>query len=428
MINVRKFDRFESMRYTLFALLALSICSCRAPYNRGANAPQRNFSGGGSMMPGQFGQSEQAFGPGMQGPANTLPPTAFTGHSEDGYTVPGALPGYAESMAGPSVPVAGPPLPLQSYGPWKPPGIAGPWPEDEFVFDGGDQNGVVRVRDDWRVDGLDLEDTVAHYDTLDGRTLVEPSNRVCLYAPRFAAVRRVDGLQEGAQIAKAGGAVQPIGLVRFEDQQRTTTALQPLQPLGQSGARPPIIVQENQLAAGQQNNVLPFAVTDRLKAYENFAVIRTGLIEESEKAFLAKSVQAAIQWTRDQAVQVVIEGRRAQADTGTKQAQVEYRVDLPGNPKLRVCKVASAPNALPGEEIEFTLRFDNVGNQTIGNVTLMDSLTTRLEYVPNTAQASVPANFSVEPNQGESLVLRWEILDPIKAGDGGLVRFKCKVR
>ena len=45
----------------------------------------------------------------------------------------------------------------------------------------------VRVRPNWRVDGLELEDTVVHYDTVLGETYVEPSNRVCLYCP---AIRR----------------------------------------------------------------------------------------------------------------------------------------------------------------------------------------------------------------------------------------------
>ena len=46
-------------------------------------------------------------------------------------------------------------------------------------------------------------------------------------------------------------------------------------------------------------------------------------------------------------------------------------------------------HALPGEVVEFTHRFDNVGDHEIGNVTIVDNLTTRLEYVPNSATSSV---------------------------------------
>ena len=75
--------------------------------------------------------------------------------------------------------------------PWKPPAIKGPWPPDEYVCDGGDLNHDVYVKPDWTVVGLDQQDTVAHFDTLDGQTLVAASNCVCVYAPRFAAVRQV---------------------------------------------------------------------------------------------------------------------------------------------------------------------------------------------------------------------------------------------
>ena len=43
----------------------------------------------------------------------------------------------------------------------------------------------------------------------------------------------------------------------------------------------------------------------------------------------------------------------------------------PAKVKLRVMKVASTQSAAPGEEVDFTIRFDNVGNQAIGNVTVI---------------------------------------------------------
>jgi uncharacterized repeat protein (TIGR01451 family) len=169
-------------------------------------------------------------------------------------------------------------------------------------------------------------------------------------------------------------------------------------------------------------------VQDRVKPHENFTIFHTGVVEDAERPFLAKAAQAAVVWETEQAVQIILEGKRAQIDTSVESPLVVYRVDEPGNPKLQLCKTASATSALPGEEIDFTLRFDNVGRQTIGNVTILDNLTTRLEYVPDSAQSSVKASFSAVANEGESLTLRWEIFDPLKPGDGGLVRFKCRVR
>jgi hypothetical protein len=91
-------------------------------------------------------------------------------------------------------------------GAWRPPGVAGFWPQQEYLADGGDGHTKVVVKEDWSVQNLYPEDTVAHFDTVDGRTLVEPSNRVHLYAPRFGSVRKVEGVLGSGQITALSGA------------------------------------------------------------------------------------------------------------------------------------------------------------------------------------------------------------------------------
>ena len=61
-------------------------------------------------------------------------------------------------------------------------------------------------------------------------------------------------------------------------------------------------------------------------------------------------------------------------------------------------------------------------------MTIVDNLSTRLEYVPDTAKSSVDADFLTQSNDTGSLILRWEIKDPVKPGDGGILRFRVKVR
>ena len=51
--------------------------------------------------------------------------------------------------------------------------------------------------------GLQMEDTVARFTSLDGRTHVEPSNKVDLYSPRFAAVRQVVDVEVDQQRHRA---------------------------------------------------------------------------------------------------------------------------------------------------------------------------------------------------------------------------------
>src|SRR5262249_33255129 len=150
--------------------------------------------------------------------------------------------------------------------------------------------------------------------------------------------------------------------------------------------------------------------------------------EREEKALLAQRVQAAITWTSDQAVQVIIDNKQAVCDVGDQRAQATFRVDLPDNPRLRVVKIASTQVARPGEIVDFTIRFDNTGDQALSRLTLLDNLTTRFEFVPDSAQSSREANFNTQRNEGDSLVLRWDFCEPLNPGDGGLVRFKCKVR
>ena len=98
-----------------------------------------------------------------------------------------------------------------------------------------------------------------------------------------------------------------------------------------------------------------------------------------------------------------------------------------GEPCLRLCKIADKSEAKQGEIIQFTLRFDNVGDQVIGNVTIVDNLSTRFEYIAESAQSSVDANFVTEANDG-SLILRWEITNPVEPGEGGVLRFRVRVR
>jgi uncharacterized repeat protein (TIGR01451 family) len=126
---------------------------------------------------------------------------------------------------------------------------------------------------------------------------------------------------------------------------------------------------------------------------------------------------------------VIVDHQAAMAEASDQAIQSVYTVkEPPWEPKLRVIKVASTQVAEPGEEVAFTIRFDNVGNQVIGTVTIIDNLTTRLEYVPDSAQCSLDAQFSTQPNEGDSLVIRCEITDPLRPGEGGVIRFRCRVR
>ncbi len=254
-------------------------------------------------------------------------------------------------------------MPAQVYGSWKPPGIAMPWPEEEFLFDGGDTAPGVVVRQDWRVDGLNVEDTVAHFDTLDGRTLVTPSNRVCLYAPRFASVRRVDNLIAGEQHERAGRASQNLALVRFDERLPVGQHMQPLQPIGEVGAKRVTIYEQKNRGLRVEQVLVPIAIQDRLKPYEDFLYIKLGVIEAEEKPFIAKAAQAAIVWTKDQAVQVILEGRRAQAEVSVQRAADRVPRRSAEQPAAACC-ARSLRSQRPRPAKKWSLRFGSTTRAT----------------------------------------------------------------
>jgi uncharacterized repeat protein (TIGR01451 family) len=321
-----------------------------------------------------------------------------------------------------------PPIPIANISPWTPPGIAGPWPQDEYLEDGGDMQVQANLGAGGELRGLEQEDTVAVYDTIDGQTRFQPSNRVCLYAPRFGAVRHVATVVENLQNDQLKATTFGVLPQLNQEDRLATTAVQRVGPKGKISTKQPSIGRTGEVVLPAESLQPIRGVEGGFAIYENLLMMRNGTLEDSDAARLIEAIDAAIVWTHDKAVQVILDGRAAVDVTGDSRAQATFRVDEPNHPCLRVIKIASKKQARPGEIVDFTIRFDNLGDQTIKNVGLVDNLTTRLEYVPETAQSSRRAEFSTSANEGDSLVLRWDFVDPLAPGEGGLVRFNCRVR
>lgn len=381
-------------------LTMLAACSCHGP---------QGLAGWGVL--------------GRAGPP-ALPQSAYTGPPGTA----GAGPGYSD-LSGQPGPPRGIPLPYTPVGPWAPPGIRLPWPPDEYLADGGDAGGSAGLARDGRLLGLDPQDTIAHYTSPDGRTLVEPSNRVYLYSPRFGAVRQVVSLRENDQTERWSGVHQPEPLAGQGQLQVAASSKQHIQTARQVGQRSLTTFRTRQWDGVMSTALGPQGFQDGFLPFENLSAIRTGKSEQSELARLARGAAAAVAWSATQAVQVILDGQTATAAAQYEKSEMIFTVDqAPARPKLRLIKVASTPFAEPGQTVDFTIRFDNVGNQPIRSVTILDNLGARLEYVPGSAQASVPASFSAQRNETESLLLRWQITGPVEPGQGGILRFQCRVR
>jgi len=149
----------------------------------------------------------------------------------------------------------------------------------------------------------------------------------------------------------------------------------------------------------------------------------------NDASLMLEGALAAQGWSGEQKVAVALDTVNAFSNTYLDGASTIYSVkDDTKTSKLRVIKIANKDAARPGELVEFTLRFENIGDEPIGNVTILDNLSARLAYVDNTAKSSVPAEFLAELNEQGSLNLRWEITEPLEPKEFGVVRFICKVR
>lgn len=311
---------------------------------------------------------------------------------------------------------------------WAPDGIARPWPHDEYICDGGDLNEDANIKKDQSVVGVDQEDTIAHYTTLDGRKEITPSNKVCIYAPRFAAVRHVTVPIITEVHERMAGVEKADKLTQYDKANGATTAIQPVAPRAEQAIDLANVFRERKAGNELARTNSAYLARGEFLPFEDFALIRRGEYDQGDKPRLAISAQAAEVWLDKKAVQVVLEGKMAVEAAAPSGPQETRMYELEGKPRLRICKVASKSDAQVGETVEFTLRFDNVGEQPVSSVAIIDSLTTRLEYVEGSQSSSREAKFDTQENAGESLVLRWTLTEPLKVNEGGIIRFQCKVR
>ena len=318
---------------------------------------------------------------------------------------------------------------LQASARWRPPGLGGVWPPDEYICDGGAAYGVPAVHPTQQPRGLRPEDTVAYYNTADGRPQVAVSNRVCIYAPRFAAVRQIWAPVVHERHERMAGVEQPVRLVQQEQRRTARSALQP-QPLAAQVGLDQAQRLRHRTGGRLVDQVAQLVLTaDALMPHENLAIIERGILDGREGTKLARAVAAARTWASDVAVQVVVDGRAAVEARSSSTPQETVTYETFGKPCLRLCKIADRGEAASGQLVTFTLRLDNVGEQPIQEVRIVDHLSPRLELVPGSATSSLPAQFGVEQaSDGQTQVLHWTLPGPLKVGEGGVIRFQARVR
>jgi uncharacterized repeat protein (TIGR01451 family) len=300
---------------------------------------------------------------------------------------------------------------------------------DEYLCDGGDRGLPVHYSGP-KMLGLESEDTVVEFENEDGKRRVQPANKVCIYSPRFASIVSVSGAVEdvgGGRPVQAVASVRGMGLksrdVSVAQNQNEMTERLITRSRG-SGLKSESATQEFERPETIQGYI------HTMRPLVSYGFLKTGMIRQREGAWLAKSIQSAAAWTRDQNPAIAgttdsvgeIKGRF------TPDEYVGRENRFNGKGKLRIVKLADKEIAAPGDVITFKIRFDNIGDREVGHVVIADNLTPRLEYVEDSATCDKNGQLRTEENGEGSLILRWELDDPLPGRSGGVVTFQARVR
>ena len=316
-----------------------------------------------------------------------------------------------------------------AYQPSEPQGNPAHLYPDEYLFDGGDRAKPIHY-DTFRRLGLDTEDTIAEYTDHTGKRKVKPSNRVAVYSPRFAAVRTIDQPEQGIGGNRATSMLIGDKLGGVDGRLAPTNHKGRFVPNGVRVRERGSSLDTDRKDATAQGTVAVASHGLNTRALENLAIIRSGKFDRTQEAVLAMGIQAAAKWTRRQRPMITATNQ-IQGEVSARFNPSEYvgREDMRKTTgKLRIVKVADKQTAEPGEVITFTIRYDNLGDRELHHIRILDNLTPRLEYVKDSADSDRAGRLVVEENQEGSLVLKFELADPLPGHKGGVVKFQAKVR
>ncbi len=300
---------------------------------------------------------------------------------------------------------------------------------DEYLCDGGDRAYPVHY-DAFNRLGLDTEDTVAEFVDSAGNRTTKPTNRVCVYAPRFAAVLSVDATGAEQMVQGPSLEARRTGGVGIRTRLAVNAHAQRLSGVGvRVRSRPSgVDADVGRDAIDQVNRAAGH--TKLVNLYENLVFLRSGRMLQEERPSIARRVDAAVTWAADVAPFVVATTTGGAEVRGTFEAQQLIGLD-PSNRKpgeLRIVKMADKKSAQRGDVVTFTIRYDNLGDEPLHHLRIVDNLTPRLEYVDDSADSDRRGRLVVEENGEGSLVLTFEVTEPITGKTGGVVSFKTRVR
>ncbi|HID24084.1 MAG TPA: isopeptide-forming domain-containing fimbrial protein [Planctomycetaceae bacterium] len=278
--------------------------------------------------------------------------------------------------------------------------------------------------------GVDTEDTVAEYTDHTGKRHVKATNRVAIYAPRFAALRTVCVVGAGTAVTHLAGAhvlERNSGL----SVRQAPTLSQEHVPLG--------VVRVRSRASGLERERLAVTVANEqrlsghtrlLNAFEDVAFLWTGQFDRTNEARLAYGIAAAFRWSRTD-YPVITAADRSSHEVSSR-FKPEVLISISDEHKrqgeLRIVKLADKKVAKPGDIVTFTIRYDNLGDRTLYHVRIVDNLTPRLEFIEDSATSDRAGDVKITDNEEGSVVLEFTLDAPLPGHTGGVITFQTRVR
>ncbi len=318
-----------------------------------------------------------------------------------------------------SVPVC-PPI-----GPGRPPKPL--FPTDEYLCDGGDHGTRAGVAPGG-IAGVEPSDALIRFRAGD-KPRVLPTNTVCIYAPRFAAVRIAQGPIQTRFVAT------PRGAVRLSRMEESAAVLEPNrldEYLAPGALRVRSRASELERLQGPNSHI-------EVRVLNGFSTIAGLVSEELIQGPAFEGLTAppltiqeengplAIQTAGGVTVTGIIQGANETRTTFVP-AEIAGVEEPPSRPGVAVFKETDTKVAKPGTEVTFKIHYRNMGNVLIESVSIVDSLLPRLEYIEDSSEGPAGTVFTAKPNSGGSTELRWDLPGSLEPGEQGSVTFRARVR
>jgi len=300
---------------------------------------------------------------------------------------------------------------------------------DEYLVDGGDRGQPVHYFGDTR-QGFETEDTIAEYADHLGKQHVRSSSRVAVYAPRFGAVRVIEGANADIQVRHAAQAKDVAAVGSLHRQDIVEQAVRDAEPVAVGSRRRADGAETRRSHLLAEQETRPQLNNKVDQGMEGWANSSLSLLERNQSSEISHQLANAVIWTRE--TFPVLSASTSQAGRVetrfTAQATVGIDDERAEKSEIRVIKLADRETAGSGDIVGFTIRFVNTGDYDLHDVRIVDNLTPRLQFIPDSAQTDRSGEVISEPNGEGSQVLTFEFDEPLRARESGTIEFKARVK